>query len=134
MSRRPVSSVVPAPESPATRPETLVFVLEGDPVPKSRPRVVNGHTYTEARTIRAEQALRMAAIRAGAKPTRLPVSIELRFWRQTARPCDIDNLCKTVMDALNGAAWEDDSQAVHLEASKGIDREHPRTEVIVTPI
>lgn len=31
---------------------------------------------------------------------------------------DIDNYVKTVMDGLNGVAWEDDVQVVQIEASK----------------
>ncbi len=37
--------------------------------------------------------------------------------RHTKRP-DIDNLIKSVLDALNGVAWVDDSQIVRLSASK----------------
>ena len=37
--------------------------------------------------------------------------------RHTKRP-DVDNLVKAVLDALNGVAWEDDSQIVRLSASK----------------
>lgn len=37
--------------------------------------------------------------------------------RHTKRP-DIDNLAKAVLDALNGVAWDDDSQIVKLTASK----------------
>lgn len=35
----------------------------------------------------------------------------------TKKP-DIDNLTKSVMDALNGVAWHDDAQVVQLEARK----------------
>lgn len=31
---------------------------------------------------------------------------------------DIDNLCKSVMDALNGILYEDDSQIISLQATK----------------
>jgi len=31
---------------------------------------------------------------------------------------DIDNYCKSVLDALNGYAWTDDTQVVELEATK----------------
>lgn len=36
---------------------------------------------------------------------------------------DIDNLTKSVLDALNGVAWEDDSQIVRLTASKEYSEE-----------
>ena len=41
--------------------------------------------------------------------------------RQDSRPGlrgDVDNYAKTILDGLNGAAWEDDSQVVHLEVTK----------------
>jgi Holliday junction resolvase RusA-like endonuclease len=31
---------------------------------------------------------------------------------------DVDNYVKTVMDGLNGAAWADDKQVHHIEATK----------------
>jgi Holliday junction resolvase RusA-like endonuclease len=37
--------------------------------------------------------------------------------RHTNRP-DVDNLAKSVLDALNGIAWVDDSQIVKLSAEK----------------
>lgn len=37
--------------------------------------------------------------------------------RHIKRP-DVDNLAKSVLDALNGVAWEDDSQIVRLSTSK----------------
>ena len=35
----------------------------------------------------------------------------------TKKP-DVDNVAKSVLDALNGVAWLDDSQVVRLEISK----------------
>lgn len=32
---------------------------------------------------------------------------------------DIDNYVKTIMDGLNGAAWDDDKQVTYLTAEKG---------------
>lgn len=37
--------------------------------------------------------------------------------RPTKRP-DLDNIAKTILDALNGLAWKDDSQVVSLTISK----------------
>jgi Holliday junction resolvase RusA-like endonuclease len=41
---------------------------------------------------------------------------------------DLDNLCKAVLDALNGIAYHDDKQIVELHLSKAYS-DHPRTEI-----
>ena len=35
---------------------------------------------------------------------------------------DVDNICKLILDALNGVAWHDDTQVISIEAFK-CDRE-----------
>lgn len=114
------------------------FVVEGEPVPKARARVVGGHTYTPPRTVEAERAVMTAWFRAAithrpAKADRYRVY--LTFWRGTKRACDIDNLAKTVLDALNGLAWMDDSQVVSLALVKGAaDADGPRTTIRIERI
>ena len=46
---------------------------------------------------------------------------------------DIDNLCKLIMDALNGIFWKDDAQICWIEAQKKYS-ERPRTELIITTL
>lgn len=110
---------------------SATFVVEGDPVPKARPRFVRGHAMTDPRTTRAEQSVIMAARRAKIRPLDGPVVVWVDFWRRTKVRCDIDNLGKLVLDALNGIAWADDHQVVALNLTKGFDSERPRTEVRV---
>lgn len=42
--------------------------------------------------------------------------------KHTKRP-DVDNMAKAVLDALNGLAWEDDSQIVRLSVTKEYTRD-----------
>ena len=42
--------------------------------------------------------------------------------KHTKRP-DVDNMAKAVLDALNGIAWEDDSQIVRLTVTKEYTKE-----------
>lgn len=101
---------------------------------RHRSTVRNGHiaTYTDSRTAADEQAVRDAykgecfdcAVRVvvhtfKALPKSRPKRIERE--RDTTKP-DIDNVLKAVLDALNGAAYRDDSQVVEVRVVK-----HDRT-------
>ena len=55
----------------------------------------------------------------------------LRFAVPDWRRRDIDNLAKTILDGLNGVAFPDDSQVVEVRSVKFVDKENPRTEVLV---
>lgn len=129
------------------------FFVPCTPVGKARPRVVRGHAFTPERTRRCEDAIRAAFRHQLAehhtdlpvvpRPSAVSVSVTAfmpvpKSWPKkktdlartyrlphTSRP-DADNLGKTVLDALNGFAWEDDSQVVDLSIRKtyaGSDKE-----------
>lgn len=125
--------------------ETVVFEVPGEPIGKARPRVVDGHAYTPSRTKAYEQAVRLAYKQAvkdrpegerfwGAdvqlslqiaafyqmpkKVTRQMKSAMLRWEERPKKKPDLDNILKIVADALNGLAYHDDSQIVHMDASK----------------
>ena len=108
------------------------FVVHGDPLPKARPRFVNGRTYTDPRTTRAEAKLRATAKQAGVVRMTGAIGVELVYFRATKRRCDWDNLAKLTCDALNGVAWEDDSQIVDARVVLGHDPENPRVEVEIS--
>lgn len=118
---------------------TVALTLPGTPTPKARPRFTRtGHTYTDARTLAAEQTILAAWLQqmGSAAPHTGPVSVEViasftvaaswprwkrdratsGHWPHLSRP-DLDNLIKT-LDALNGRAWADDSQITHITARK----------------
>jgi len=85
-------------------------------------------------------------------PTNAPVTLRIVFWMPRpknrvwktkpmpaephAKKPDIDNLCKSVMDALHGLAWRDDSQVCEVTASKlicgGDDSPHVYCEISET--
>ncbi len=133
------------------------FTIPGDPVGKSRARSTKaGHHYTpyktrayEKRVARAAQAAMLAA---GLQPLTGPVQLIIvcRFavpkswpeWKRTAalehriRPTgkpDIDNVCKSVTDGLNGIAWLDDAQVVQIVCEKSYSAT-PEVTVIVDSI
>lgn len=56
--------------------------------------------------------------------------LSVRAYFPDARRRDLDNLIKSVADALNGVAYRDDTQIVQLgESEKHVDKLNPRTEV-----
>lgn len=135
---RPATHPPPdAPEAASEAPGPCAgtfFVVPGDPVPQPRPRVFkNGGVGEDPRATRQKQATIMAARRQ--KAPRVPGEVELSvvYHRATARRCDVDNLLKLTLDALNGTCWLDDTQVVSVHARKTVDRENPRTEVYVRP-
>jgi crossover junction endodeoxyribonuclease RusA len=61
------------------------------------------------------------------------VGVTLRLFRPR-RAGDIDNRLKPVLDALNGIAYDDDSQIAELHAYRRDDKNNPRVEVEVKPV
>lgn len=121
--------------------DTRYIMIPGEPQGKGRPRYTrSGHTYTPDST-RAYEALVRACYAEHvnsepfAKGVPLVVVIECRFGvslsdsvkKRQAKLCDMmmptkkpdtDNIVKAVMDALNGAAYHDDSQVTTLHVYK----------------
>ena len=124
--------------------------MEGKPIPKGRPRLGKRSTYTPEKTRVYEKTLRNKAIdmlkNSAPYPSAVRVSILVKVKtgdeikkpmresayagkiRPTKRP-DIDNIAKTILDALNGVVFRDDSQVVELFASKAYN---DKDEVFIT--
>lgn len=132
------------------------FQVVGTPKPKARPRTVRNaktgfvHTYTPETTVNWEQAIVwqvkqalvqvqldhdisalpfkgriMADVRINVeRPKSLPKSV---VFPMKSRPGDVDNLAKSVLDALQIAGViEDDKTVTDLSAYKRFaDSEHP---------
>jgi len=96
------------------------FTIPGNPKPKERPRVVKGHTYTPKATVLAETAVLDAFYDAYPfwSPVEHHIALGVIFYRETRVRADLDNLVKTVQDALNKHAYVDDVQIVELVAAK----------------
>lgn len=116
--------------------EFVTFKVDGKVVGSARPRVTRHGTYIPKAT-REYRKLIAAAYTAKAKGRKAtgPVTVYIDVFRElpksrpkkvtgepdTFKP-DVDNIAKNVLDALNGIAWEDDSQVVCMRIKK-----HPRT-------
>lgn len=117
----------------------MTFTVPGVPIPKARPRVANGHAYTPQRTADYERLVQYVYKLAakGAPPLTAPCAVEMVF-RFAIPACarrkrlpdrvlpgdpythtpDTDNLCKAILDALNGIAFTDDALVVRIAARK----------------
>jgi Holliday junction resolvase RusA-like endonuclease len=113
----------------------IELIIPGEPVAKGRPRVTSkGFSYTPEKTKGYENLVKMCWQESGLtglgnKP--LSVIISLYFsvpksylskfnkhgLEHTKKP-DLDNCAKTILDALNGLAYDDDSQIVELTIRK----------------
>ena len=86
------------------------------PESKGRPRVFRGRGVTPQSTRKAENQVKVAfASIYGVHPRRLvaPILIAMDFYMPDKRRKDWDNLAKLPQDALNGVAYEDDSQIMY---------------------
>ncbi len=119
------------------------FTIYIDPKPKGRPRFfARGNfrgTYTPKKTKDYEKELALKCL--PYKPSEIltgPLQVKLSFGMpipksfskkkrleaisgelaHTKKSGDIDNLCKSVLDSLNGVFFEDDSQIIYLTAGK----------------
>ncbi|SMB97818.1 crossover junction endodeoxyribonuclease RusA [Thermanaeromonas toyohensis ToBE] len=109
--------------------EAQCLVIPGKPVPKARHqvRLYRGGviTYTPAKTREFEKAVRVYALKHRIKKQDGELAVIVTFY--TNGPGDVDNLLKSLLDGLNGVAWEDDRQVkavvgIKLECKKGEER------------
>jgi Holliday junction resolvase RusA-like endonuclease len=114
------------------------FVVEGRPVPKARPRMArSGHVYTPTKTVEAEQviaeAYAMASMATHGKIVKMVGDVEIRmgFMMPDRRRSDWDNLAKLVCDALNGVAYDDDTQIVNAQIFKSTSNFGATTVILI---
>jgi Holliday junction resolvase RusA-like endonuclease len=120
----------------------VTFTVDGNPVPKSRPRFARRgqfvQTYTDAKTIDYETHVAMKARQAIGSSEPLKGAITVFLYLRYAVPAsyskkrkeaclsglefpkriDIDNVYKSITDAMNGIVYVDDSQIVEARITK----------------
>lgn len=136
----------------------MKIIIPGVPVGKGRPKfsTFNGHAvaYTPEKTVNYETLVKLSFQQSDEKAfdreTQLRAEIiayfpipkstskkkrdemERGLIFPTKKP-DTDNIAKAILDALNGLAYYDDAQVVHLEVQKRYSNE-PRAEVFINDI
>lgn len=107
---------------------TLALIVPGEPFAKQRPRAralgkgrATIYTPEETKAAEANVRGRWDATHAsyGSPDATSRFGLALVLCRTARYRRDVDNMAKTVMDALNGApgAWADDYQVERLDAS-----------------
>lgn len=123
------------------------FIIDGECVPKARPRVTRNGTYTPKRTKDYERHVKKSLLEQGAKGSEKPLTMKvdiykgyLKNWtikqreqadngiKQPYRRPDVDNYVKSILDGADGILYKDDAQIIRLEIEKHYDRK-PRVEV-----
>ena len=121
----------------------ITFVVHGTAVPKQRPRISRGRAYTPKRTKDYEERVlnEFRSSYSGFYPAfgkDVPVWVCIHIiqaipksWSKKkraqaesgeivplSRNGDVDNIAKSILDALNGFAYEDDCQVTTLIITK----------------
>jgi Holliday junction resolvase RusA-like endonuclease len=96
----------------------LDVVVPGVPHPLQRVRVDRGRAHDTPANRAAKDKIRVFT-RWKPPPWSGPVEVSIRchYTRKTPT-ADVDNLAKTVLDALNGFVLKDDRQVMHLDVMK----------------
>lgn len=117
------------------------FVVPGEPVPKARARIVRRGEFTTAftpqRTRDAEDEIGWAWRDANRGVAAMVGRVGLRCTFYTAKKeptSDLDNLVKTVKDALNELAYVDDRQVDELQVKRILEADDPRTVIDLWPL
>lgn len=107
----------------------LVLSWEGTPHPQARPKVTRHGTYkpdaAEQRELRTIIDRQTPEILTGSL---VMVAV---FYLPDLRTRDTDNLVKHVLDSANGVLFKDDRQVTAQAGYVELDRERPRTIVMV---
>lgn len=135
---------------------SVTFIVEGEPKGKARPRFRRfGRltlTYTPKSTVEYEDKVRdsfLSAVDDNFEPIKGPVEADtlcifsipksvsnvkrkMLLGKPVVRKPDTDNIIKSILDPLNGIAYNDDSQVCKISGLK-IYGENPRVEVTIKP-
>ena len=111
-----------------------ILYIKARPYPAPRPRVTRRGTYNKKEYSDFKDVVRLAYVaKHEGYPTTEPIAMKIDFFYQipkswskkkkaavgwhTSKP-DVDNIVKSILDALNGVAFKDDSQVCFVQARK----------------
>lgn len=135
---------------------TIELTIDEEPKQQSRPRFSHRgkyvHAYEKADIHRYKQRIGCDYLMKYGRqklPAKKPLHVIVRFYRPIQKSLshkeyvrrkknvvmpiikpDLDNYIKSVLDGLNGLAFEDDNQIIRIDAIK-LYSDHPRTEILI---
>lgn len=109
------------------------FTLSVPPSANRYWRVYNGHPTLSAAAKEYKATAGWYALAQGVEVLNGTVGVSLTVYRKYKRG-DTDNYLKICLDALNGIAWNDDSQVAEIHLYRKDDKQNPRVEIEVWEI
>lgn len=107
------------------------IIVPGKPVAKDRPRInKSGKMYTTLKTKQYEELVFAKTREVVPVPLEGNVKITIRIYAKNLKS-DIDNVIKSILDGMTGAAYENDRQVKALYAEI-ISSQFERAEIDVT--
>ena len=108
-------------------------------MPWQRAASVGTRRYTSAKQRSYQRTVRLVAMASRPRGPWLPSKasryrVDIDAYLPDERRRDLDNVAKTILDALNGVLYLDDSQVVTLLVATHIDRAEPRVVVAVREV
>lgn len=99
------------------------ITIPGRPVPKGRPRLgKNGNVYTPKKTREYEAFVAWKTKEVVKEPLSGDIAIDIKIYINGNNYPDIDNVCKALLDGMNGNAYEDDRQVAALKICRFKDK------------
>lgn len=128
--------------STVPRLQSIQWIVHGPPVPKQRPRVGRGgNVYTPAKSRAYEGHARKCASlavlekRGAWRPEKGErYSVTVHAFVADGRHGDLDNICKSVLDAANGSVWHDDKSVAEIHAFLHVGADFPRVECVASVV
>ena len=102
----------------------ITIPIEPKPAPRPRfSRYGGAYMPKEFQEYKAQIADEASIVMAGNAPLEGALKTDIKFFCRTKKITsrkagDVDNLAKSVLDALNGVIWKDDSQIVQCSLAK----------------
>lgn len=112
------------------------IIVPGRPVPKARPRPANNRRgfIIPARTMNYQRAVGWAAKRHFSAPLTGQIKVSIILYFRGGRVGDIDNYQKSILDGLNGIAFEDDRQVQKVICELVITNMDERAEIEIEEV